>query len=121
MAIQWKQFDTDETSHHQVSLLNVMTCLVWEDGKYTSASLSASITSEDSTATEQNHAIIASIDKGAQFLRDWREGTNKIFHHYQDLIDEIPNLEEMYVTKLLSGMIIKVQIVCDTIIVISHK
>ena len=87
----WKQLHTDETSHRQISLVNVVIGLLGSDGVLRSICLSGSIIAKDSTAENQSRAIIASFTESAKLLADWIKVTAEMFPNRDDLIDLIPS------------------------------
>jgi hypothetical protein len=67
--------------------------------------LSGSIIAEDSTAENQSRAIISSFTESSQLLADWIKTTAEMFPDHTDLLDLIPKLSSMCVSKLLKGMV----------------
>ena len=102
---KWTQLHTDETSHRQISLVNVVVGLLGSDGALRSIFLSGSIIAEDSTAENQSRAIIASFNESAKLLADWIKVTTEMFPNRDDLIDWIPMPSSMCVSKQLNEMV----------------
>ena len=124
-ATSWKQLHTDETGRRQKQLVNVVINIINECGDLKSICLSGSIIAEDSTAEEQSRAIIASFGEAGQLLREWKEVTLEMFPNCQDLLNMIPDPDDMSPTKLLGGMVstdtcntarLTRQTLCDAII-----
>ena len=104
-SIVWKQLHTDEMGRRQKQLVNVVINFINEAGDYQSICHSGSIITEDSTVEEQSRAIIASFGESGQLLREWKKVTLQMFPSQQDLLDMIPEPEDMSPTKLLGGMV----------------
>ena len=101
----WKQLHTDETGCRQKQLVNVVINIINEAGDFQSICLSKSIIAEDSTTEEQSQAIIASFGKAGQLLREWKEVMLQMLPSRHDLLDMIPEPEDMSPTKLLGGIV----------------
>jgi hypothetical protein len=89
----------------QKQLVNDVINIINEAGDFQSISLSGSIIAEDSTVEEQSQAIIASFGEAGQLLREWKEVMLQMFPSRQDMLDMIPEPEDMSPMKLLGGMV----------------
>ncbi len=70
-AQNWKQLHTNETSRHQISIVNVVISIINNDNKHVlSACLVLSIISKDGTADEQSHAIISAFNDSGLFYKN---------------------------------------------------
>jgi len=87
--------------------------------------LSGSIIAEDSTVEEISRSTIASFGEAGQLLREWMEVMLDMFPNCQDLLNMIPDPDDMSPTKLLGGMVstdacntarLTRQTLCDAII-----
>ncbi len=93
----------DETGRRQKQLVNVVINIINEAGDLKSICLFGLIIAEDSTTEEQSRAIIASFGKAGHLLHDWKEATFEMFPNRPDLLDMIPDPDDISPTKLLGG------------------
>ena len=104
-ATNWKQLHTDETSRHQVSIVNVVISIISADNELRTICMSCSIISKNGTADEQSRAIISAFDESGRLLQEWRDMTCAMYPGDDDLVATIPNSNDMSPTKLIGGFL----------------
>ena len=111
-AADWKQLHTDETSHHQTALINVVKSFLTLDNKLKTICLNGAIMAEDGTIESQCHAIIESFHDCAKLLQCWQSETSTMFPNMSHLLGQLPNPNKINISCMIGcGMS---HDICDT-------
>jgi hypothetical protein len=95
----------DETSRHQVSIVNVVISIITSDNELCTICMLGFIISKDGTADEQSRAIIDAFNDSGRLLQEWRDMMTEICPNEIQLLAIIPNSADMSPTKLIGGFL----------------
>ena len=93
----------EETSRHQVSIVNVVISIINNDNQLRTICMSGSIILKDGTADEQSRSIISAFNDCGHLLQEWRDMTAVMYPYEDNLLAAIPNSDDMSPTKLIGG------------------
>ncbi len=105
-ADSYKQPLTDGTSHRQTAIQNAAVGIL-TDSVFKMVTLSSGILVENETAEYLTGSIVLTFKEGGKLLEGWRTVLTWLYPHHQDLINMIPQSNELTLTKLAKdGMVL---------------
>ena len=99
----YKQQHSDGTDRRQTKIENCIVRIACDAG-YRCITLDSCILPEDGKATTCVTAIKQAYSEGREHLDDWRKVTSDMYPGRQDLLNQIPLFQELFVAKLAKGV-----------------